>query len=58
MRSLYNRFGALPFDYVAALDTVWQPDVDFALGDVLLVLGGVPIMQDMCRNPFTEICVL
>ena len=58
LRTLFKRFGALPYDYVAALDTVWQPDVDFALGDLLLVLGGVPIMRDMCRIPFTEICAV
>ena len=58
LQDLCNYFGALPYDYVAALDTVWQPCKDFAVGDLILVQDGVPVIRDMCKNHCTGICAV
>ena len=58
LRNLFNYFGALPYDYVAALDTVWQSGKDFALGDLVLVREGVPVTRDMCKNHCTKRCAV
>ena len=42
LQNLFAFFGAVPRDYVVALETIWLPGRDVALGDVVLVRGGVP----------------
>ena len=56
LQNLFAIFGAVPRDYVVALETIWLPGRDVALGDVVLVRGGVPEISDMCKDPVTAIC--
>jgi hypothetical protein len=56
LQNLFAFFGAVPRDYVVALETIWLPGRDVALGDVMLVRGGVPEISDMCKDPVTAIC--
>ena len=56
LQNLFAFFGAVPRDYVVALETIWLPGRDVALGDVMLVRGGVPEIYDMCKDPVTAIC--
>ena len=58
LQTLFLFFGALPCDYVAALHTVWRPGKDFALGDVLLIQNGVPLIGSMCKDPVTNRCAV
>lgn len=58
LENLFLFFGALPYDYVAALHTLWRPGKDFALGDVLLIQKGVPFIGNMCKDPVTSRCAV
>ena len=58
LQNLFTFFGAVPRDYVVALETIWLPGRDVALGDVMLVRGGVPEIRDMCKDPVTDICAV
>ena len=48
-------FGTLPMDYVAAVHTAWQNE-SMALGDIIIVRHGVPMLGNFCKNPVTNIC--
>ena len=54
LRECLMLFGTLPMDYVAALHTTWQNE-SMALGDIMIMRGGVPLLRNYCRNPVTNI---
>ena len=42
-RGLVAALGALPMDYVTAMEVVWSPGVTLRLGDIFLIRDGVPV---------------
>ena len=55
LRSLFDVCGALPYDYVAALKTIWQPAKTFALGDIIFIDRGDPLVDNVCKDPDTNV---
>ena len=47
--------GALPYDYVAALKTIWQPGITLALGDIIFMDRGHPLIDNVCKDPDTNV---
>ena len=55
LTDLSNTLRALPYDYVAALESIWQPDGTYTLGDIRLIHEGVPVARDVCKDPVTNL---
>ena len=55
LADISNTIGAVPYDYVAALQSAWQPNETCALGDIILILNGAPVIKDVCKDPVTNL---
>ena len=57
IQELCRFFGTLPCDYLASLILIYQIET-FALGDIILLDDGEPILRDPCINVRTGVCAI
>ena len=64
---LFNQlslFGTLPMDYIAFLHLLYahqsleHPDPTLGLGDIRIMINGIPVSRHTCKDPVTNICAM
>ena len=55
LADISNTVGAVPYDYAAALQSAWQPGETCALGDIIVIQNGDPVIWNVCKDPVTKL---